>query len=30
VEGLPAYPEERWYHLGWGGLFRKRPEWEER
>jgi hypothetical protein len=30
VEGLPAYQEERWFHLGWGGLFRKRPEWEER
>ena len=30
VDSLPAYQEERWYHLGWGGLFRKRPEWEER
>ena len=28
VEQLPQYREERWYHLGWGGLFRKRPEWE--
>ncbi len=28
VESLPAYEEERWYHIGWGGLFRKRPEWE--
>ncbi|MGH7643086.1 MAG: hypothetical protein ACRENX_08765 [Candidatus Dormibacteria bacterium] len=27
---LPAYQEERWYHLGQGGLFRKRPEWKER
>lgn len=30
VQSLPAYQEERWFHLGWGGLFRKRPEWEER
>lgn len=27
VEGLPAYREERWFHLGEGGLFRKHPEW---
>ncbi|HVB13669.1 MAG TPA: hypothetical protein VNH38_02785 [Candidatus Dormibacteraeota bacterium] len=27
---LPAYQEERWYHLGQGGLFRKHPEWKER
>lgn len=26
---LPAYHEEHWYHLGWGGLFRRRPEWRE-
>ncbi|MGH7608432.1 MAG: hypothetical protein ACREOD_00585 [Candidatus Dormibacteria bacterium] len=26
---LPAYQEEHWYHLGWGGLFRKRPEWDK-
>lgn len=26
---LPAYREEHWFHLGWGGLFRKRPEWKE-
>ncbi len=26
---LPDYQEERWFHLGWGGLFRKRPEWED-
>ncbi len=25
---LPAYRAERWFHLGWGGLFRKRPEWD--
>ena len=25
---LPDYKEERWFHLGWGGLFRKHPKWE--
>jgi len=29
VGSLEQYREERWYHLGWGGLFRKRPEWIE-
>lgn len=29
VTTLPAYREERWFHLGWGGLFRKHPEWEK-
>lgn len=29
VTSLPAYREEHWFHLGWGGLFRKRPEWRE-
>jgi hypothetical protein len=29
VRSLPPYKEERWYHLGWGGLFRKHPEWKE-
>jgi hypothetical protein len=29
VEALPAYREEHWFHLGWGGLFRKHPEWDE-
>ena len=29
VESLPAYREERWYHIGWGGLFRKHPQWKE-
>ena len=29
VASLEPYREERWYHLGWGGLFRKRPEWKE-
>jgi hypothetical protein len=28
LAALPAYREERWYHLGWGGLFRKHPEWD--
>lgn len=26
---LAPYQEERGYHLGWGGLFRKRPEWRQ-
>ena len=26
---LQPYREEHWYHLGWGGLFRRRPEWRE-
>jgi hypothetical protein len=29
VAALPPYREEHWYHLGWGGLFRKHPEWDE-
>jgi hypothetical protein len=29
VQALPAYREEHWFHLGWGGLFRKHPEWDE-
>lgn len=29
VAGLEPYQEERWYHLGWGGLFRRRPEWRQ-
>jgi hypothetical protein len=29
VGTLPAYSEEKWFHLGWGGLFRKRPDWEQ-
>ncbi|MGH7912621.1 MAG: hypothetical protein ACREQM_23715 [Candidatus Dormibacteraceae bacterium] len=29
VESLPPYQEEQWFHLGWGGLFRKHPEWKE-
>ena len=27
VAKLPPYQEERWFHLGWGGLFRKHPMW---
>ena len=26
---LPDYKEEKWFHLGWGGLFRKHPEWRQ-
>jgi hypothetical protein len=29
VAGMPAYREERWFHIGWGGLFRKHPEWDK-
>jgi hypothetical protein len=29
VAGLPPYHEERWFHIGWGGLFRKHPEWDD-
>jgi hypothetical protein len=25
---LDDYREEQWFHIGWGGLFRKRPEWK--
>lgn len=28
MASVPAYKEERWYHIGWGGLFRKHPEWD--
>jgi hypothetical protein len=27
---LPEYRHDRWPHLGWGGLFRRRPEWRDR
>lgn len=27
VAALAPYQAEQWFHLGWGGLFRKRPEW---
>lgn len=29
IASLQPYREERWFHIGWGGLFRKRPEWRE-
>ena len=29
VAALPQYREERWFHIGWGGLFRKHPEWDD-
>jgi hypothetical protein len=29
TDRLQRYREEHWYHLGWGGLFRQRPEWKE-
>ena len=29
VEALQPYREEHWFHIGWGGLFRKHPEWDE-
>jgi hypothetical protein len=29
VASLPAYRDEHWFHIGWGGLFRKHPEWRE-
>jgi len=29
VAALAPYREERWYHLGWGGLFRKDPRWDK-
>ncbi|MEO8744414.1 MAG: hypothetical protein ABI334_02995 [Candidatus Dormiibacterota bacterium] len=29
VSALPAYREEQWFHIGWGGLFRKHPEWDK-
>jgi hypothetical protein len=28
VSSLEPYREERWFHIGWGGLFRKHPEWQ--
>jgi len=26
---LEPYREEHWFHIGWGGLFRKHPEWDK-
>lgn len=28
VGSLQPYREEHWYHLGWGGLFRRHPRWD--
>lgn len=28
LDQLPDYQEERWFHIGWGGLFRKHPNWQ--
>ena len=30
VARLEPYREERWFGIGWGGLFRKHPEWESK
>jgi hypothetical protein len=30
VAELEPYREEKWFELGWGGLFRKHPEWQRR
>ena len=30
VAQLQPYKEEKWFGIGWGGLFRKHPEWEKR
>ena len=30
VAQLEPYREEKWFGIGWGGLFRKHPEWEPR
>lgn len=29
VEALQPYREERWFHIGWGGVFRKSPKWDK-
>lgn len=30
VAALQPYREEKWFGIGWGGLFRKHPEWKSR
>jgi hypothetical protein len=30
VGKLEPYREEKWFGIGWGGLFRKHPEWQSR
>ena len=29
VAALQPYREAHWFHIGWGGLFRKHPEWDK-
>jgi hypothetical protein len=32
ADDLPAlqpYQEQKWFHIGWGGIFRKHPEWDK-
>jgi hypothetical protein len=29
VTEMPAYREEKWFHIGWGGLFRNHPKWDK-
>lgn len=29
VLALQPYRESHWFHIGWGGLFRKHPEWDK-
>ncbi len=29
VAALEPYREEKWFHLGWGGVFRKHPKWDK-
>jgi hypothetical protein len=29
ADSLEPYQEQRWYHIGWGGLFRRHPEWKD-
>jgi len=29
VSTLQPYRESHWFHIGWGGLFRKHPEWDK-
>lgn len=28
VAALQPYKDEKWFHVGWGGLFRKHPQWD--
>lgn len=30
ISELQPYREEKWFGIGWGGLFRKHPEWQSR